>query len=156
MKLYFFRHGDAEPGTREDFNRRLTARGITRTRAAGQALIRMEVQPTHLFSSPRIRARETADILAEALGVPVLVDSALDMDFHVDGLLRLITGLDIDAEVLMVGHEPGLSTVIGAVTGARVNMKKGGLARVELYSLAPPTGELDWVLVPRMFDLLAG
>ena len=58
-----------------------------------------------------------------------------------------------DARVLLVGHEPDLSRVIGGLTGARVDLKKGGLAVLRLEGVG---GELVVLMRPRELALLAG
>jgi phosphohistidine phosphatase len=155
MKLYFFRHAEAEPSTTNDFERRLTPRGVSRTEAAGRVLLRLGVAPTYLFSSPRVRARETAGILGETLGVEITVTEGVDSAFDLDLLARLVELMDDDDEVMFVGHEPTFSGLVGDLTGGEVVMKKGGMARVDLVGYAPPLeGVLVWLIPPKLFDLL--
>ena len=69
-------------------------------------------------------------------------------------LFRRLSKMRQDADVLLVGHEPYLSNVIGEIISgnlaSRIAIKKGGLAKVQITSFAPkPSGELRWLLTPR-------
>jgi phosphohistidine phosphatase len=156
MKLYFFRHGHAEDAQMpdfDDFTRALTDKGIERTEAAGKALAKLGVKPTQLYASPRLRARQTAEILGKALEVPVIVREEVGFGFHVPAVETLIEGLDADAEVMFVGHEPDLSATVSAlIGGGEIIMKKGGLARVDVSEERPLRGALVWMLAPRIFE----
>ena len=123
--IWFLRHGDAEQGE-PDFERKLTEKGRRQSRDAGAALAALGVELDICLSSPRVRARETAELACEWLDVEISIEERLGGgDFDA---LDLAAGLD---DVLLVGHEPDFSDAIEALTGARVDMKKGGLAGVE-------------------------
>ena len=123
--IWFLRHGDAEDGE-PDFERKLTEKGRRQARDAGAALAALGVELELCLSSPRVRARETAELACEWLDVEIAIEEQL-AGGRFDAL-ELSAGLD---DVLLVGHEPDFSDVIEELTGARVDMKKGGLAGVE-------------------------
>jgi phosphohistidine phosphatase len=123
--IWFLRHGDAEEGS-PDFERRLTEKGERQSRDAGAALAALGVELDICLASPRVRGRETARLACEVLGVEVAIEDALSGGPF--DPLELAAGLD---DVLLVGHEPDFSDAIGQLTGARVDMKKGGIAGVE-------------------------
>jgi len=77
-QLWLLRHGEAEPhDARPDAERRLTERGVEQSRAAGRALARLEL-PVHLvFTSPKVRARDTALAACESLGLEPIEHGAL-------------------------------------------------------------------------------
>lgn len=155
MKLYFLRHGEAEPGLADDAARRLTEKGIARLDVAAQVMQRLDMNPQVIYSSPRIRAQQTAEIVAEAFGLSVEIRKEVNFSFSVDAVERLIVPLPEDAEVMFVGHEPSMSTTISDLTGADVVMKKGGLARVDIVQFAPPLeGQLIWLIPPKVFEAL--
>lgn len=160
MKLYFFRHGQAEDAQMpdfDDFTRALTDKGVERTEAAARALVALGVKPARLFSSPRLRARQTADILGGILGTEVIVREEMGFGFHVHAVEALISDLDARDEIIFVGHEPDLSATVSAIIGGgEIVMKKGGMARVDIYQHAPLHGALVWMLAPRIFDGLGG
>jgi phosphohistidine phosphatase len=123
--IWFLRHGDAEDGD-PDFDRRLTDKGERQARTAGAALAALGVRFDVCLTSPKVRARETARLACEPLGLEATDEQRLaggDFDPR-----QLAPGLD---EVLLVGHEPDISNAINDLTGGRVDMKKGGIAAVE-------------------------
>jgi phosphohistidine phosphatase len=157
-QLWLLRHADAEPhGTRVDAERRLTARGQLQARAAGAALARMQAEFDSVLFSPKVRARQTAEIAAgewDARERAKLEEHApLATGFEVQDALEALGGLGADGRLLLVGHEPDLSNVIAALTGATADVKKGGLAIVRLDGAA---GELLLLMRPRELSLLAG
>ncbi|HTA36548.1 MAG TPA: phosphohistidine phosphatase SixA [Solirubrobacteraceae bacterium] len=157
-QLWVLRHADAEPhGTRADSARRLTSRGEAQARAAGVALTRLQARFDAVLFSPKTRARQTAELVAEAWSEPergVLCEYApLAASFDAAQALDALAGHDADAHVLLVGHEPDLSGVVAELTGGRVEVKKGGLAVVRLEGVG---GELAVVLRPRELALIAG
>ena len=133
--IWFLRHGDAADGA-DDFARPLTEKGERQSRAAGAALAALGVEIDVCLTSPRVRAVQTAELACEALGIEPEEANEL-------------SGGEIDAEslaagrgdVLLVGHEPDFSHSVYNLTGARIDMKKGGLAAVDgrtLVSLLRP------------------
>lgn len=155
MRLYFLRHGIAQPGDDDtpDFKRALTASGIARTRQAARLLKALDVDIDRLYTSPLIRARQTADIVGQALGTAVQVRKEVAPGFNVQHVEALTRALGHDDTVLFVGHEPDFSRTISALVGGRVVMKKGGLARVDVIAYQPLVGQLVWLIAPK---LLAG
>jgi phosphohistidine phosphatase len=123
--IWFLRHGEAED-TEPDFDRRLTRKGGRQARDAGAALAVLDVEIDVCLTSPKVRARETARLACEPLGVEVTVDERLTGGRF--DPLDLTAGLD---NVLLVGHEPDFSDAIAQLTGGSVDMKKGGLAAVD-------------------------
>lgn len=143
-QLWLLRHGEAEPhGARSDDERRLTPRGEEQSRCAGVALAALDVTFQHVFTSPKVRARDTALLACEALGVAPVEHAALHSGFAVRDARALV---EVDERVLVVGHEPDLSQVVHDLTGARVDFKKGGVAGVRLDGTL---GELVVLLRPR-------
>jgi phosphohistidine phosphatase len=153
MRLYFFRHGDASDDAPTDAERPLTDKGRTRTANAAKILTAMNVKPAKIYTSPRVRAKQTAAILSEALGVPPHETPQLDFEFdvvHVDDLIAL---LNDDAEVLFVGHNPSFEEVVSAlVGGGDIVMKKGSLARVDILDRETLASHLVWLIPPAAFD----
>jgi len=134
--IWLLRHGDAEEAAEDDDARRLTREGEHQAEAAGVALAALEVGIATCLTSPKVRARDTARIVCRELGAEVEETEALrGGDFD---QAELAAGWD---HVLLVGHEPDFSRAIQAATGARVKLRKGGLAAIEegtlLALLAP-------------------
>ncbi len=123
--IWFLRHGDAADGS-DDFARELTEKGERQSRAAGEALAALGVELDACLTSPRVRALETARIACEALNLqPEVVEALSGGTFDPEDLAAGRGG------VLLVGHEPDFSQAVHHLTGARVEMKKGGLAAVD-------------------------
>ena len=154
QQLWFLRHGEAEPhDARPDADRRLTERGEEQSRGAGRALSALEIPFQLVLTSPRIRALDTARLACQELGNDFVVDDALSSDFAVADALALATGAGEDKRVLFVGHDPDFTQVVFDLTGARVDLKKGGVAGVRM--LGAGRGELLVLLRPRELALIA-
>ncbi len=154
MRLYFLRHAEASYDAATDHDRPLTQRGIERTRTAAKVMQKLDVNPVHIYSSPRVRAVETAQIVAEALGKTVEVRDGVNFSFNVNAVRALIDGLTERQDVMFVGHNPSMSEVVSELTGANVSLKKGGLARVDVFSPSLEGCELVWLITPKIFDAL--
>ena len=126
--IWLLRHGDAEDGS-PDAARPLTAKGQDQARAAGAALGALGVQLDACLTSPRVRAADTARLVCAGQGVEPRMDERLAGGPF--DALELAVGLGDVGEVLLVGHEPDFSEAIARATGARVKLKKGGLAAIE-------------------------
>jgi phosphohistidine phosphatase len=148
--LWLLRHGEAVPhGTKPDPQRELTEKGEEQSRAAGRALAALGVSFDACYTSPKVRARDTAVLAAEALGVEVTEQASVADDFDRDDVREL---LDPHAgHVLVVGHEPDFSQLVYDLTGARVDFKKGGVAAMKLS----PAPELVALLRPAELSLIA-
>jgi phosphohistidine phosphatase len=149
MQLWLLRHGEAEPHhVRSDDERRLTARGEDQARVAGRALANLELTFQAVYTSPKIRARDTAKLACEALGCQPIEHGPLREGFSAADALEL---LHADERILLVGHEPDFSQVVYDLTGGRIDMKKGGVAGVRMDGAR---GELIVLLRPRELDRL--
>lgn len=153
-QLWLLRHGEAEPhDAKPDFDRELTERGRGQSRSAGAALAALELTFQAVYTSPKVRARDTALLACEALGEEPIVTPVLAEDFTVADARDLLLGVEPDGRILVVGHNPDFAQVVHDLTGARVDFKKGGVAGVRLEGTR---GELIALLRPRELDRLAG
>lgn len=155
MKLYFLRHGIAQDLAPSDYERKLTPEGVARLEKSAQVIARLGLEVDYIFTSPRVRAVETAQIVSSALQLPISVRDELNFQFSPQGLSELLNGIPTTANLLLVGHEPTFSTVIQSLTGARIDMKKGGLVRVDITRTNPLNGVLVWLIAPKVFEALA-
>ena len=148
--LWLLRHGDAQsPDSGDDFARRLTSRGEREAHAAGRAMARIGVQIERAFSSPRVRARDTALHACSHLGVEPVIRDVLAGGFDERDAAELVAETPEGASLMLVGHEPDLSNLVAALTGARVELAKGGLAAICGRTLLE-------LLRPREIELIAG
>lgn len=122
--IIFLRHGQAEDGGGSgDAARPLTSKGATQAEAAGRTLRRLGLVPDLCLTSPKVRAFETARLACQELDLEPVVEPVLgESGFRAD---VLASGGEA---VLLVGHEPTLSSEIGRLTGGSVRLRKGGLA----------------------------
>jgi phosphohistidine phosphatase len=147
QQLWLLRHGDAEPhGARHDADRRLTAKGENQARMAGEALARLGLEFAAVYTSPRVRARDTAHLAAAALKADPRIHQPLSAGFDADEARALLAAAGDGARVLLVGHEPDFSQTVHDLTGARIDLKKGGIAGVRVDGSA---AELIDLLRPR-------
>jgi len=141
--IWLLRHAAAADGS-PDAERELTEKGEKQARNAGLALKALGVEPEICFTSPKVRAVDTARLACEPLSVeyrlePKLAGGPFDPE-------ALAAGLE---NVLLVGHDPDFSMAVHDATGAQVRMKKGGLAGIE-------KGELKVLLRPAELEAIAG
>jgi phosphohistidine phosphatase len=160
MRLYLVRHAIAvdreAPGIVSDAARELTAEGMQKMRRNAAALRQLGVKLSEIWTSPLLRARQTAEILSEGLGeqTPVHIVKPLEPNGHFEELLaRLDENSTLDA-VALVGHEPFLgefsSFLIGGPRNLSIPFKKGGVACIEIEEFRPPlSGQLCWLLTPK-------
>jgi phosphohistidine phosphatase len=156
-QLWLLRHAEAEPrGGVPDEQRALTERGERQARAAGAALAALGVRLDAVLTSPRVRALDTAKLACDALDAALepAVHGPLSAGFDGDRALDLLESFGADAHLLLVGHEPDLSGVVAELTGARVRLKKGGIAALDVARAA--AGEVIVLARPRELALIAG
>jgi phosphohistidine phosphatase len=154
QQLWLLRHGEAEPhDARPDDERRLTDRGRGQARSAGCALAALKIEVQLAFTSPKVRARDTALLACEPLGVEPMEHAPLSGGFDGEDALGLMAAAGPDQRVLAVGHEPDLSQVVHDLTGGGIDLKKGGIAAIRLDGTR---GELIAILRPRELDRICG
>ena len=154
IALHLLRHahaGDPEKWHGDDAERPLSEKGRRQAERLGRLLRGVDEAPDLFITSPKVRARETAELVATALDVRVVVDK------RVGGGLDLSTLSDVliahaDAErPCVVGHDPDFSELLGDLLGIPpVPMRKGAIARVDVggRSLVTGRGQLRWLLPP--------
>jgi phosphohistidine phosphatase len=151
-QLWLLRHGEAVPHeSKPDHERELTPRGRRQSEAAGVALAALNVEFAGCYTSPKVRARETAELACAHLNIEPVEERSLTDGFTRQDALELLNAHE-DGRVLVVGHEPSFSQVVHDFTGGRVDFKKGGVAAVRVERGA---GELLVLLRPRELETLA-
>lgn len=148
MEFIFMRHGKAQ--CRElglpDGERRLTAKGSSRVQEVARALTCgfFTVGNVQIWSSPLVRAKETADLLAVVLKVKkVMIHPAIASE-NLNELLHDLQYQPNKATIIIVGHEPYLGMWVTQMTKAVVPFKIASVAAVKVTSLEPPEGKLRW------------
>jgi len=164
MHCVLFRHGiaiDREDWEGAEGDRPLTDRGAKRVAQVSDGLKWLELQPTHVFSSPLLRAIETAKILQEAhrvRSVVQIVDELLP-DASPDRLLTRLSELPPESCVFCVGHEPHLGLAASLMLAGKPAMgfpfKKAGACLIEIaMPLKPGRGLLHWWMGPSQLRAL--
>jgi phosphohistidine phosphatase len=153
QQLWLLRHGEAVPHeSKPDAERELTARGERQAAAAGAALARLGIEFDAIYTSPKVRAADTAKLAAESLNVEPEVEDVLADGFDAGDALELLGRHDADARVLVVGHNPSFPQVVHDLTGGRVDFKKGGVAAIRVEGRR---GEVIVLLRPRELESIA-
>lgn len=151
MELYFARHGHAQPVAESgvDEERPLSDRGRAEVAAVARLLAAAGAKPEVILTSPLLRARQTGEVFSESLGVPAESAEPLRPGCRLDRLAQLLRpGL---ARILLVGHEPDISTMVGElVGGAQLRMPAGAVAAVEVRDLRRGGAVLEWLLPPSL------
>jgi phosphohistidine phosphatase len=162
LELYLIRHGvAAERGSEypDDSKRPLTSRGITSLRSEAKGLVKLGVTFDLIITSPLVRTRQTADVIAEALpGKPsVTTSDALAPAGTPAGVIQGIAKHHKKAKLALVGHEPNIGELAGRLIGAKapIAFKKGAVCRIDFDTLPPKgIGQLRWFLSPRVLRKL--
>lgn len=157
MELYLLRHGVAgqhgDPRYPNDADRPLTKKGRNKLRAQLTGLEAFNVRPNVVITSPLARAQQTAEVVVEGLGLTdrLVVDNRLAPGATTSGVIEILANYQDRAQVMLVGHEPDFSQVAAELSGGNgeIWLRKGGLIRVDLDSIAGRHGVLRWLLEPR-------
>ena len=160
MQLYIVRHGIAidreDPECPPEAERYLTEEGVERTKQVAEAVAALGIHADLMFSSPYVRATQTAVIFASELEYPKQkirrTDSLLPGAEPGAFLRELAREKDVST-VLCFGHAPHVDGLLAAAVGASrhiTSMKKAGVALVELKRLSPPNGQLVWLITPKL------
>jgi phosphohistidine phosphatase len=146
VQVFLIRHADAVSTSFElrDRDRHLTMTGRRQARALGDRLRWHDCVPTHVWSSPLVRAVQTAELVASGLqcelaieAVPALTPDASPRE-AITALSALAAGT-ADASVVVIGHEPNLSLVAGLLIGRPT---LAGLAKAEAVRI--DNGAVRW------------
>jgi len=155
IELYFLRHahaGDPEAWTGDDAARPLSDKGEKQAERLGTFLAGVGFTPDAIISSPKLRAAQTAEIVAKHLGIQISFDDRLAGAFEVETLETLLGDAGDPVRPVVVGHDPDFSDVLAELSGAsRLPMPKGALARVDIERpLRAGGGTLRWLVPPDL------
>ncbi|HVN77887.1 MAG TPA: phosphohistidine phosphatase SixA [Terriglobia bacterium] len=166
MRLYLVRHGIAEPpgdaNNYQDFHRSLTPEGAKKMREVSSGMKGLEIDIDRVASSPLIRAKETAGIIAEVLGTkdPVEYWDELIPGAPAQQTVARLQGCKNLESVALVGHQPHLgylaALLIFGQDSISLDLKKGGICciEVEQFPIRPPH-PLVWLLPPKILRLFS-
>lgn len=152
--IHLVRHahaGDALRWDGPDAARPLSRKGRTQATRLGAFLAAAGIHPGRILTSPKVRARETADLVGAALRVEPTIDERLAEDCDLPTLDALLGSSDV-REVMVVGHDPYLSELLSELIGGSTGpMRKGAIATLEARRpLRPGAGTLRWLVPPEL------
>lgn len=127
MRVFLVRHAEAAPGEPDEL-RRLTSAGRDAARALGERLA--GEHPTAVVTSPLLRARETADLIARSCTLEATADDNLAPGATADALRA--AAADKGSTVVAVGHQPDCSEIVLELTGRDVSFPPAGVAELDL------------------------
>lgn len=152
MRLYLVRHAEAieRSGATPDASRYLTPKGRTAFRRIARRAREAGIAPEVIFTSPLLRAVQTAEILAERLKHegPVVVANELSPGFDDRALRSLLAGAGSLAEAAFVGHEPDLGDLAALLLSLRGDfpLRKGAVVALEVEGTAQRgAGKFLWM-----------
>jgi phosphohistidine phosphatase len=160
--LFFIRHGLAEErgdAWPDDTKRPLTDKGMSALRKAARGLARIDLGIELVLSSPLVRARQTAEIIAAGLDPrPSLVNvDSLATDGSYAAVIADLEKHSRKSRIALVGHEPMMGELAARLIGSRhaIEFKKGAVCRIDLDDLPPAgPGDLRWMLTPKILRAL--
>ncbi|PYV98377.1 MAG: phosphohistidine phosphatase [Acidobacteria bacterium] len=161
MIIYFLRHANAGQhvsNPKKDEKRALDETGVEQCGYVGRALAALDAQVEVIISSPLKRAAQTASLVGNEMGYEgkLQLDNALRPEAGFGDFRKLLDKYSKYESIMVVGHNPNLSEFLGrsiSETGceAGVELKKGGVARIEL---GRNSAVLNWCLTPKMLRTL--
>jgi len=166
MDVYLMRPGPAlahaSTDAPADDQRPLSQKGIKKTRRAAKGLMALRPYIDRLFSSPLVRARQTADIVAEALRFKGQVEELTELapDGDLEKLVGSLTSYKDCQGILLVGHQPNLgetaSLLLTGNTALEIDFKKSAVCCIKVNTFpARGHGSLGWMLAPKQLRKLA-
>lgn len=151
-QLILIRHGNAEERTPEgdDFYRKLTEAGVEELTAflPDIAPLLTESGNLKIWTSPLLRARQTAELVAEATSVEVIQPQEFLATGDYIAFMEALKQEDDGFTLALVGHEPYMSSWTKELIGAAIPFKKGAVALFTVDLTAEPIGNLEWLLAP--------
>ncbi len=155
VQLYLLRHahaGDPMKWQGPDDARPLSEKGREQAETMGRFLARVGFEPDVVLSSPKLRALQTAKLVAKELQREVVEEPALAEPLDVHAIEHILAAAGNPERAVLVGHDPDFSEVLCSLTGAPgLELRKGALARVDLpRPLRDGAGVLRWLVPPDL------
>lgn len=160
MEIYMMQHGDALPKDK-DPERGLSPEGENQIRLSAKALKRLQVHFDLIVSSPKKRARQTAEIVARELGYPedqIELTETLEPLSPATEAVSYLKSFVAKERVFLAGHLPSLpeiASVLMSESRISIQFEMGGVCRIDVEKLPTHEGKLRWYLTPEHLGLLA-
>jgi phosphohistidine phosphatase len=164
VEIYLVRHAIAADRGSEwpnDEKRPLTERGVHRFKEEVAGLRSLDVSIDEVISSPLVRAKQTADLLAAGMEKKPVVRilKALEPGHSPASVMSQVARLARRSRIAIVGHEPDLGELAAHIIGASrpLPFRKGSICRIDLESLTSKrAGSLIWFVTPKILRELGG
>lgn len=160
MEIYLMQHGPALPKD-QDPDEGLSPEGRERIRASARALRKMDVRFDAVLSSPKKRSKETAAIVAKALGFPVdrIIETTRVKAMTPPGeTVQALSELKSAQRILVAGHLPSVAEVASFLMTegpkATIQFEMGGCCRIDVEDPAKHSGRLRWYMTPDQLRLV--
>jgi len=155
MTIHFLRHAEAEPIQVSDAERALTPKGLDQADKVAKFCQRAGLVPQLLITSPFVRARQTAEIVARKLGnVDLVVEPFLGCGMAAETFIEEIAAYKGFTTVMVVGHEPDFSDTIAVLLGLgtpeSLKIRKASLTAIQLFDLRAGAGRLEFCIPARL------
>lgn len=161
MEIYLVRHG-APYTHEEDPERHLNNKGIKQSHIAGKALKKLGVNLDQIISSPKARARQTAEIIAEEVGYQkglIEITKTLEPNSPAKDVIAYLNKFADKKRVLLAGHLPSLGYITSELTCGKayvsVHFEVCNICRVDVDQIQNSTGELCWFLTQEHLNYIA-
>jgi phosphohistidine phosphatase len=154
VRLHLLRHADAgDPAAwgGPDSERPLSEKGRRQADRLARLLEAAGFETDALISSPKLRAVQTAEPVARALGIDLRIDDRLAGGLDAASAAELLAEAGNPRRPVLVGHDPDFSWLLSSLVGAEIGMKKGAMARIDLPDeLTAGGGTLRWLITPEL------
>ena len=155
VELGLLRHahaGDPTSWSRPDALRPLTDKGRGQAERLGRLLASAGFVPDAMLTSPRVRAVQTAELVADHLDVPVRTDQRLGGLLDLGVLEAILDDAGTPVRPILVGHDPDFSDLLVLLTGSPgLRLRKGAFALLDVERpLAAGSAELRWLVPPDL------
>jgi len=161
MQIFIVRHGIAEEVAKDgsEEGRELTSEGKQRIKEEAEGFARLDIAVDRVCSSPLIRARQTAEILAAALRMGVEEMKELMPAGSPETVCSRLKRLNGVSSVMLVGHEPNCSELASHLLAGRdaevsIDFKKGAICLIETTRFSRGSGKLIWHAPPKLLRTL--
>ncbi len=161
MEIYLVRHGSAYM-EEEDSDRHLNSDGINQCHLTGKVFERLGVIFDLIVSSPKVRARQTAEIIAEEVDYSskeIIISESLKPSTDPKETISFLNNLTEKRKVLLAGHLPLLgnlaSELLSKPSGVSFHFETGTVCLIEVELPISRAGKFHWFLAPELLKLLA-
>jgi len=161
MEIYLVRHGTAY--TKEvDTERHLNKDGLGQCHLSGRALRKLDTKFDLVISSPKVRARQTAEIIAEEVGYPkneIKITETLVPTASPKDTISYLNNFTEKNNIMLAGHLPLLgnlaSELLNENTQISLYFEAGAVCQIDVDQSIPHAGILRWFLTPEQLRLIA-